>query len=273
MPHPVARGLGAALAGGIGAYESAPGKRIAGALENIALDSAPRYAGKFIRAVLGKGVPKATINATEKLFESRVKPFEEVVAEANKLGRMKTPANMATVKDKLTAALKGHSQDWSKQLHDINKFGNKPIFGNAQKAQSGLGQIERADVPEEVRAVARDLRKRIKGSMQTHLSSSNKPGLLPKYATAMKEYAKSGPMLKDLASKAKDMTAKDFAAHIKSLTKKGGLPDDLSELSKSVRRRQAMGDVAKNAAGAIAPGIPTGAAIGLSKIMNMINGI
>lgn len=272
MPNPYAKALGATLAGSIGAYEAVPGKRIQGALENIALDSVPKYAGKLISSVMGKGVAQNTVKATEKLFENRVKPFEKVVSEANKSGPMTTPSNLSSVRDQLKAALSGHQQDWTKQLHDISEFNNKPIFGNAQKAQSALGQIERADVAEEIRAAARDMRKRIKGSMQTHLTTTN-PKLVPEYASAMKEYAKSGPMLKDLAAKAKDMSSKDFAAYVKSLTKKGGLPEDLSDLAKSVRRRQALGDVSKSAASAIAPGIPAGAALGFSKILNMLKGV
>lgn len=274
VPNNYAKGLGGLMAAGIGAYQASPGHRIQGAIQNVALDAVPGYAGKLIKSAAGKGVAKNTIKATEKLFESRVKPFEEVVAKANKLGDMKAPQNLAATKNKLATSLAGHQQNWTKQLQDMSKFGNKPNFGNAQKAQSALGQIERADVEEPVRAAARDMRKRILGSMQTFLAQSGDSELLPEYAKAMKNYAKSGPMLNDLAAKAKDMSAKDFAAHVKSLSKKGGLPEDLSDLSKSIRRSQSVGNFSKEALKALAPGIaPAGALGGAELLKSLFRGI
>lgn len=273
MPHWAPKVAGGALAAGLGAYEAEPGKRIQGAIQNVGMDMLPGYAGKLLKSIGGASVAKSTVKATEKLFESRVKPFEEVVAEANKLGNMKTPQNMASVKVKLSKALEGHQQNFTKQLHQLDKFGSKPSFGNAQKAQSALGQIERADVAEPIRAAARDMRKRILGGMQTHLAESNKPELLPKYAETMREYAKSGPLLKDLAAKAKDMSAKDFTAHVKSLSKKGGLPEDVSSLSKGIQGRQAKMDFAKTMATHAASGIPIAGAVGLGKLMSLIKGI
>lgn len=272
-PNPYAKGLGGALAAGLGAYQAEPGKRIQGAIQNVGMDMLPGYAGKLLKSITGKSVAKNTVKATEKLFQSRVKPFEEVISEANKLGKMKTPQNMANVKTQLSEALSGHSQNFTKQLHQLTKFGNKPIFENAQKAQSALGQIERADVAEPIRAAARDMRKRILGGMQTHLAESSKPELLPKYAATMREYAKSGPLLKDLAAKAKDMSAKDFTSYVKSLSKKGGLSEDVSSLSKGIQGRQAKIDFAKTIATHAASGIPIAGSIGIGKLMGLIKGI
>ncbi len=272
-PNPYAKGLGGALAAGLGAYQAEPGKRIQGAIQNVGMDMVPGYAGKLLKSITGKSVAKNTVKATEKLFQSRVKPFEEVVSEANKLGKMKTPQNMANVKAQLSEALAGHSQNFTKQLHQLTKFGNKPNFENAQKAQSALGQIERADVAEPIRAAARDMRKRILGGMQTHLAESSKPELLPKYAATMREYAKSGPLLKDLADKAKDMSAKDFTSYVKSLSKKGGLSEDVSSLSKGIQGRQAKIDFAKTMATHAASGIPIAGSIGIGKLMGLIKGI
>lgn len=269
-PHPLARAAGGALALGQGAYEAVPGKRIQGALENLAIAAVPGALGKVLGKVSSKGIAKEAIKNTEKLFQKRVAPFERVEAQANKLGDLKVPAQIGGYADKLKAALAGHERNWSRELNDLTRFKNNPSFKNAQKAQSGLGQIERANVDESVRSTARDLRKRMLGSMQQHLTKD--PQLLSEYSSGMKGYAESGPLLKSLQKASRTMTPKDYVRHLQSLSKQGKLPEDMREIMSGIERRQGV----KNAVGfgvrALGPGLLPGAGIAY-KLGDILRGI
>jgi len=271
-PHPLVRAAGGALALGQGAYEAAPGKRIQGALENLALAAVPGALGKVLGKVSGKGIAKEAIKNTEKLFQKRVAPFERVEAEANKLGDLKVPAKISGYADKLKEALAGHESNWSRQINDLTRFKNNPTFKNAQKAQSGLGQIERANVDESVRATARDLRKRMLGSMQQHLTKD--PQLLSEYSTGMKEYAKSGPLLKKLQEASKSMTGKEYVRYLQNLSKQGKLPEDMREIMSGIERRQKTGSTLKEIGKAIAPGaIPAAGGALAYKLASLAKGV
>lgn len=181
----------AALGAGVGAA-SAPDeyRELGGALGA----GAPLIAGMTVKGIGSKAGDIAT-----KAQDKYKALYDKIMYEAEKSGaskNIKVPEKMTNIENIETL----YKNTPSKFNASVKKFTSNPTFKNAHKAQSDLGKIisnlegnlskNKTLSSSEYDALnqAKDLQKRIRGSMSQALEKSKRPDLIKDYEQATKGY-------------------------------------------------------------------------------------
>lgn len=242
--------LRAGLGGALGAAESPRELRAVGAGIGAGLPAAAGITkaaiGKSAGAMLSEGK-----QAYNKIYDSI---FDEAQMIAPNV-KLRVPNSLQSISEDVKQIFQAAP---GKQHASVQRFRNNPSLKNAHEAQSDLGKITRqleaaqskrnlTSTEQNAIMHARDLQKRIKGSIQLHFTNIGRPELAREYGAATQGYAKDvAPLnIKEVRKLLKGKApAKDTKKAADTLLKSPAFREnEMAELLPGFKTRQMLSDI------------------------------
>lgn len=193
-----------ALAGGAAGAATSDNEKPGGRLLGAAIGAALPAASGLLSSTIGK-------RASQMLSENTGKYkalYDKILSEGEKSGASKEIRVPSMLKDMGEDIQKFFKHTESQKNASLNRFINTPSLENAHKAQSDLGKIIRTMTLKNIKGenmssgqsdaleIAKNLQKRIRGSIQNAFSKVDRNDLAKKYSDTTKGYGEEVVPLK-----------------------------------------------------------------------------